>query len=154
MKFVVVVVDYFTIWVEAEALTTITTNNIIKFLWNSVVCRYEVPNAIVSDNEKQFDCEHFRDWCSKLHIRNYFSSPGHPQANGQVEATNKTIFRMVKTKRWVRKKVSGRTTYTRYCGPTGLQKRSNRRDSLRIILRSRSNHSCQNWVCQLPGREL
>jgi hypothetical protein len=30
--------------------------------------------------------------------RNYFSSPGHPQANWQVEATNKTILKILKKK--------------------------------------------------------
>jgi transposase InsO family protein len=57
-----------------------------------------VPHTFVTDNEKQFDCEPFRKWCAELHIRNYFSSPGHPQANGQVEATNKTIFKILKKK--------------------------------------------------------
>jgi hypothetical protein len=41
--------------------------------------------------------------CAELHIRNYFSSPGHPQANGQVEATNKTIFKILKKKLGSRK---------------------------------------------------
>jgi hypothetical protein len=31
-KFIVVAVDYFTKWAEAEALATITTKNVIKFL--------------------------------------------------------------------------------------------------------------------------
>jgi hypothetical protein len=39
-----------------------------------------------------------RNWCAELHIRNYFSSLGHPQANRQVEATNKTIFKTLKNK--------------------------------------------------------
>jgi transposase InsO family protein len=55
-----------------------------------------VPHAFVTDNRKQFDCDSFRKWRAELHIRNYFSSPGHPQANGQVEATNKTIFKILK----------------------------------------------------------
>jgi len=38
-KFLVVAVDYFTKWVEAEALAAITTTNITSFLWRSVVCR-------------------------------------------------------------------------------------------------------------------
>jgi transposase InsO family protein len=57
-----------------------------------------VPHTFVTDNEKQFDCEPFRKWCAELYIRNYFSSPRHPQANGQVEATNKTIFKILKKK--------------------------------------------------------
>ncbi|XP_059436621.1 uncharacterized protein LOC132169636 [Corylus avellana] len=55
------------------------------------------------DNGKQFDCDSFWEWCAKLHIRNYFSSSGHPQANGQVEATNKTIFKILKKKLGKRK---------------------------------------------------
>jgi ribonuclease HI len=98
VKFVVVAVDYFTKWVEAEALVHITSQNITKFLWRSVICRYGLPHAFVTDNGKQFDCQAFRDWCKDWKVRNYFSSPGHPQANGQVEATNKTIFKILKKK--------------------------------------------------------
>ncbi|XP_059436525.1 uncharacterized protein LOC132169517 [Corylus avellana] len=96
--FVVVAVDYFTKWAEAEALVNITAKNTEKFLWRSVICRYGIPHAFVTDNGKQFDCEFFQDWCSGLHVRQYFSSPGHPQANGQVEVTNKTIFKILKKK--------------------------------------------------------
>jgi hypothetical protein len=67
-KFLVVVVDYFTKWAEAEALAAITTTNITSFLWKSVVCRFGIPHAFVTDNGKQFDCEPFRRWCSKLRI--------------------------------------------------------------------------------------
>ncbi len=31
-RFLVVAVDYFTKWTEAEALATVTTNNVINFL--------------------------------------------------------------------------------------------------------------------------
>jgi hypothetical protein len=94
----VVAVDYFTKWVEVEPLVNITAKIIEHFLWKNIVCRYGVPHAFVTDNGKQFDYEPFRKWCAELHIRNYFSYPGHPQANGQVEATNKTIFKILKKK--------------------------------------------------------
>jgi ribonuclease HI len=98
VRFAVVAVDYFTKWVEVEPLASITAKVIERFLWKNIVCRYGVPHALVTDNGKQFDCEPFRKWCTELHIKNYFSSPGHPQANGQVEATNKTIFKILKKK--------------------------------------------------------
>jgi ribonuclease HI len=94
VRFAVVAVDYFTKWTEVEPLANITTTAIQRFLWKNVICRYGVPHAFVTDNGKQFDCEPFRKWCAELCIKNYFSSPGHPQANGQVEATNKTIFKI------------------------------------------------------------
>jgi hypothetical protein len=59
-KFLLVAVDYFTKWAEAEAFSTITTDNVTKFLWSSVICRFGIPHAFVTDNGKQFDCGPFR----------------------------------------------------------------------------------------------
>ena len=96
VRFAVVFVDYFTKWVKVEALVNITAKSIERFLWKNVVCRYGILHAFVTDNGTQFDCDSFWKWCAELHIRNYFSSPRHPEANGQVEATNKTIFKILK----------------------------------------------------------
>ena len=54
--------------------------------------------TIISDNKKQFDNQSFRDFCSSLSIRNQFSSPGHPRANGQTEVMNQTLLKIIKTK--------------------------------------------------------
>jgi transposase InsO family protein len=70
----------------------------MNFLWRSVVCRFGIPHAFVTDSGKQFDCGPFRELCSELHIRNYYSTPLHPKVNGQVEATNKTLVRTLKKK--------------------------------------------------------
>jgi transposase InsO family protein len=97
-KFPVVAVDYFTKWAKAEALSAITTANVTNFLWRLVVCRFRIPHTFVTYNGKQFDCGPFREWCSELHIRNYYLTPLHPKVNGQVEATNKTLVRTLKKK--------------------------------------------------------
>ncbi|XP_050255038.1 uncharacterized protein LOC126700917 [Quercus robur] len=44
--------------------------------------RYGIPRVLVSDNGKQFDNDALRDFCSQLGIKNHYSSPAHPQANG------------------------------------------------------------------------
>ena len=88
LKFLVVGIDYFTKCVEAEALATITEKNIRSFVWRFIICRFGIPRVLVSDNGKQFDNDSFRDFCSQLGIRNHYSFPTHPQANGQVEITN------------------------------------------------------------------
>ena len=90
LKFLVVGIDYFTKRVEAKALTTIMEKNIQSFVWRNIICRYRIPRVIVSDNGKQFDNNAFRDFCSELGIKNHYSSPAHPQANGQVEVTNRS----------------------------------------------------------------
>ena len=82
VKFLLVANDYFTKWVEGEALPTITEAKIQNFVWRNMVCRFGIPKTIISDNRCQFDSQDFRSFCSGLGIKNQFSSPGHPQANG------------------------------------------------------------------------
>ena len=64
LKFLVVNIDYFTKWVEAETLATITEKNMRSFTWRNIVCRYGIHRVLVSDNKKQFDNDSFRDFCS------------------------------------------------------------------------------------------
>ena len=98
LKFLVVGIDYFIKWVEAEALATITEKNIRSFVWRCIICRFGIPRVLVSDNGKQFDNNAFRDFCSQLGIRNHYSSPAHSQANGQVEVTNRSLLKIIKTR--------------------------------------------------------
>ena len=98
VKFLLVAIDYFTKWVEAEALATITEARIQNFVWKNIICRFEIPMTIITNNGRQFDSQAFRDFCSSLGIKNQFSSPGHPQANGQTEVTNRTLLKIIKTK--------------------------------------------------------
>ena len=50
------------------------------------------------DNGKQFDNPKFRDFYAELGIKNYYSSPAHPQSNGQAEVTIRTLKAALKTK--------------------------------------------------------
>ena len=97
MKFLVIGIDYFTKWVEAEPLAKITQQNIKNFVWKSIVCRFGVPRVLVSNNGRQFDNTPFRDFCEQLGINNHYSSPSHPRANGQAEVANRSLLKIIKT---------------------------------------------------------
>ena len=97
-KFIIVTVDYFTKWAEAEPLATITEQKIRNFVWRAIICRFGIPRALVSDNGKQFDNAKFRYFRVELGIKNYYSSPAHPQSNGQAEVTIRTLKAALKTK--------------------------------------------------------
>nr|GFC22833.1 gypsy retrotransposon integrase-like protein 1 [Tanacetum cinerariifolium] len=43
--------DYFTKWIEAKAVATITGGQVKKFIWDNIVCRFGIPEEIISDNE-------------------------------------------------------------------------------------------------------
>ena len=79
-------------------MATITEQKIHNFVWRAIVCRFGIPRALVSDNGKQFDNSKFRDFCPELGIKNYYSSPAHPQSNGQAEVTIRTLKAALKTK--------------------------------------------------------
>ncbi|XP_019429377.1 PREDICTED: uncharacterized protein LOC109336978 [Lupinus angustifolius] len=60
LKFLIVIIDYFTKWIEAEALATITLANIQKFTWRNIITRFGIPSAIVTDNGTQFADRRFQ----------------------------------------------------------------------------------------------
>ncbi|GKF81847.1 reverse transcriptase domain-containing protein [Tanacetum coccineum] len=40
VKFLIVAIDYFTKWIEAKPVATITESQIKKFMWDNIVCRF------------------------------------------------------------------------------------------------------------------
>ena len=87
MKFLIVGIDYFTKWVEAELAARVTEQNIRNFVWKYIICHFEVLRVLISDNRNQFDNASFK---------NHYSSPSHPQANGQVEVANWSFLKIIK----------------------------------------------------------
>lgn len=53
MKFLLVVVDYFNKWLEAEPLPKISASQVQKFVWK-LICQFSLPKFIVTDNGRQF----------------------------------------------------------------------------------------------------
>jgi hypothetical protein len=64
-------VEYFSKWIEAKPLATITSVTVQKFFWQNIVCRFGVPKAITVDNGTQFDAETFKDFCWGLVLKCY-----------------------------------------------------------------------------------
>src|SRR6266487_3866350 len=95
-RWTIVAVDYFTKWVEAEPISGISSEQVIKFYWKKIICRFGLPKYIVSDNGTQFTSERVVEYCRGKGIQNTFISVEHPQANGQAESANKVILRALK----------------------------------------------------------
>ena len=74
LKFLVIGIDYFTKWVEAESLATITEKNVRGFVWKAIICRFGIPKVFVSNNGQQFDNSPFREFYEELGIHNHYSS--------------------------------------------------------------------------------
>jgi transposase InsO family protein len=92
LRYVVVAVEYFSNWIEAKPLATITSVTIQKFFWQNIVCRFGVPKAITVDNGTQFDAETFKDFCDQIGTKIYFASVRNPESNGLVKRANDIIM--------------------------------------------------------------
>nr|GEY37350.1 reverse transcriptase domain-containing protein [Tanacetum cinerariifolium] len=98
VKFLILAMDYFTKWVKAKAVATITDGQVKKFVWDNIVCRFGIPGEIISDNSKQFTDNPFKGWCDKLNITQRFASVKHPQSNGLVERANQSLGEGIKAR--------------------------------------------------------
>ncbi|GJR33746.1 reverse transcriptase domain-containing protein [Tanacetum coccineum] len=74
-------------WIKAKPVVTITGNQVKKFVWDNIVCRFGQQGEIVSDNGKPFRDNPFKDWCEKLCICQCFASVKHPQINAWSKST-------------------------------------------------------------------
>ena len=95
-KLLLVATDYFNKWIEVDAFASIKERDVTRFIWENIVCQFDIPRSIVSDNGPQFDSWVYRDFCQELKIKNLYSTPRYPQSNGQAEASNKTLLTALK----------------------------------------------------------
>jgi transposase InsO family protein len=88
----VVAVEYFSKWIEAKPLATITSVTVQKFFWQKNVYRFGVPKVITVDNGTQYDAETFKDFCDQIGTKIHFASVRHLESNGVVERANGIIM--------------------------------------------------------------
>lgn len=95
-KFLLVAIDHFSKWIEAEPVAVISAAVVRKFTWKNIVTRFGIPHTIITHNGKQFTDKGFNEFLSQLKIRYSVTSVEHPQTNGQAEAANKIILTELK----------------------------------------------------------
>jgi hypothetical protein len=95
-KYAVVVVGYFTKWIDLKPLANIAVAGPIFFFWQIIICHFGVPKEITVNNLKQFNCYIFKDFCHQMGVKATFSSVYHLQFNGAVEKANALIFIAIK----------------------------------------------------------
>jgi len=91
-KHLFVAMVYFTKWIEAEAIASITTAELRRFIWRSIITAFGVPHAIIFDNGRQFDTNRLIDYLNNLGYQAQFTTIADPQTNSQAEAANKSIL--------------------------------------------------------------
>jgi hypothetical protein len=93
--YIIVIVDYFTKWVEAMPTFLNDGHTAALFFFNHIITRFGVPHAIVTDHGSHFQNQMMSELHTKLGFHHENSSPYYPQDNGQVEAINKALKTMI-----------------------------------------------------------
>jgi ribonuclease HI len=94
-RFILVAIDYFTKWVEANSYAHVTQKVVKRFIEKDLICRYGPPEKIVTDNAQNFNGKMIVELCTKWKIKHSNSSPYRPKMNGAVEAANKNIKKII-----------------------------------------------------------
>jgi len=96
MKYLIVAIEYFTKWIEAEPVAQITAHKVQHFVWKNIVCHFGVPRRLISDNGTRFASQQLGKLCAEVGIKQVFASVEHPQTNRQVESANRVLLRGLK----------------------------------------------------------
>jgi len=91
MTHLLVAVDKFTKWIEARPIKKLDGPTAVRFVAD-LVCRYGVPNSIITDNGTNFAKGALARYASLQGIRLDLASVAYPQSNGQVERANGLIL--------------------------------------------------------------
>ena len=78
------------------ALRTNTAKDVAKYICKNIMTKFGCPMKLVNDHGKHFMNEVIQELTSKHMIIHKKSSTYHPQCNGQVESTNKTLVKVLK----------------------------------------------------------
>ena len=96
MKYLIVAIEYFTKWIEAEPVAQITAHKVQHFVWKNIICRVGVPRRLISDNGTQCASQQLGKLCTEVEMKQVLASVEHPQTNGQVESANRVFLRGLK----------------------------------------------------------
>ncbi|XP_071909679.1 uncharacterized protein [Coffea arabica] len=95
-RFILVAIEYFTKWVEAESYKHVTKKVVTDFLRKNIICRFGVPETLITDNAKNLNNDMVDGLCAQFKIKHRNSSIYRPQMNGAVEAANKNLKKIIR----------------------------------------------------------
>ena len=94
-SYILVAEDYFTRWLEAWPIPNQEAKTVALKLVNEMFFRFSLPDQILSDQGRQFESAIMDELCKLLQIQKSRTTPYHPQGDGLVERSNRTLLNML-----------------------------------------------------------
>ena len=95
-KYILVIVDQFTKWVEAFPLKNQLAETVAGVVVREFVAQFGCPLEIHTDQGRNFESELFKEMCELLEIGKTRTTSYRPSANGQVECYNRSIAQIIR----------------------------------------------------------
>ena len=87
--------EYFTTWAKVVLLRKAIGGAVANFIKENIIVRFGVPHRIISDNGTPFVNSDVRKMLEFYQVKHHRSLPYYLQGNGQAEATNKTLIKII-----------------------------------------------------------
>ena len=94
-KTYLIVVDYYSRWIECPLLTSTSSESVISQL-KSIFAKYGICDTLISDNGPQFSSHLFSDFAKFYGFQHITSSPLYPQGNAEAERGVQTVKSLLK----------------------------------------------------------
>jgi hypothetical protein len=94
-RWVYIIIDKFSKWIEYKPLVKGTTKKAVKLL-DEIIHRFGLPNSIISDLGSTFTRNDFWNFYDDRGIVVKYVSVAHPRANDQVEWANGMVLDALK----------------------------------------------------------
>ncbi|KAG1941073.1 interleukin-1 receptor accessory protein-like 1-A [Pimephales promelas] len=95
-RYILVIIDQFTRWVEAFPVPEQGAETTAKRLVFDFISRFGAPLEIHTDQGRNFESSLFMEVCRLLQVTKTRTTPYHPASNGQVERFNRTLLQMIR----------------------------------------------------------
>lgn len=96
-KYILLVVDSFSIWPEAFPLKTQDSKEIATVLFREIFARYGAPRTLITDRGQNFMSKLVTAVCELFQVTRHHTSSYHPQTNAACERMNSTIAQCIRT---------------------------------------------------------
>ena len=84
------VVDYYSRYIEVARLSCTTANEVILYT-KSIFAIHGIPVVVMSDNGPQCSLEAYANFAQQFQFEHVTSSPHYPQSNGEAEWAVQTV---------------------------------------------------------------
>ena len=94
-RFIFLVIDYFTKWVEAASYANVTKSVVARFIKKEIICRYRLSERIISNNRLNLNNDIMAEIYIRFKIKHHNSVPYRPKMNGAIKVTNKNVKKII-----------------------------------------------------------